>query len=413
MRRALKWTLVGGAGLGVLGLVLFLTFPAWSGFGAWIPVPEEAAPRTSVVRDSLYADAARGALKAIAEHRQEHGFPGITASVSIEGETVWTGSAGWADLETMIPIASRPVMRIGSTSKAVTATALARLLDSGRVSLDEPLSVYSDSYPNPDWSGLTLRQLSSHTAGFPGYEGNRDLFGARMTVCGCRTYSTVWESLEIFDGTDLLYEPGADFKYSSFDVILVGAVLARVGGEPYLDLLARLVFEPLDVTSAGGDHDGRDRPDLATFYETDGRRARAWRPFDLSQRWPGGGLVATSEDLAKIGNAWLDPDFIRPETRHAMWTPQVLSSGRVNEQSYAVGWRYYPEAGDPRDSEKISPYAHHGGVSKGAMSWLVVYPDYHLSIAVNINTRADTFADFAEVEARIAALFLDRIEDLR
>jgi CubicO group peptidase (beta-lactamase class C family) len=234
-----------------------------------------------------------------------------------------------------------------------------------------------------------------------------------MTLCGCRHYSSVWESLEIFDDTKLLYEPGSGFLYSSFDVNLVGAVLSRVEGEPYLDLLERIVFEPLGLTSAGGDHDGRARPNLATFYEIDGRRAREWRPFDLSQRWPGGGLVATSEELARIGNAWMDPDFIRPETRKTMWTPQVLSNGEVNEQSYALGWRFYPDAVHPGDSTKVLPYAHHGGVSKGAMSWLVVYPDYHLSIAVNINTRARTFGEFAEVEDRIAVLFLDRIEQLK
>lgn len=412
-KRVLSRALIAVVGFVVLGLILLLTHPYRSGFGPWISLPEETAPGMSVIRDSLYADAARGALRAIAEHREERGFPGITAAVAIDGEVVWTGSSGWADLETMTPVSSRTVMRIGSTSKAVTATALARLLDMGRLGLDDPLSTYWDSYPNPAWGGLTLRQLSSHTAGFPEYEGNRDLFGAFMTICGCRHYSSVWESLEIFDDTKLLYEPGSDFLYSSFDVNLVGAVLSRVEDEPYLDLLERIVFEPLGLTSAGGDHDGRVRSGLATFYETDGRRAREWRPFDLSQRWPAGGLIATSEELARIGNAWMDPDFIRPGTRETMWTPQVLSNGEVNEQSYATGWRYYLDAVHPRDSTMILPYAHHGGVSKGAMSWLVVYPDYHLSIAVNINTRATTFGEFAEVEDRIAVLFLDRIEQLK
>lgn len=413
MKRVLKRAFLGVMGLVILALVLLLTYPSWSGFGSWISLPEETAPRTSVIRDSLYTDAARGAMRAIAEHREEHGFPGITASVAIDGEIVWTGASGWADIETMTPVSPRTVMRIGSTSKAITATALARLLDMGRVDLDDPLSTYWDSYPNPAWGSLTLRQLSSHTAGFPEYEGNRDLFGAFMTLCGCRHYSSVWESLEIFDDTNLLYEPGSDFLYSSFDVTLVGAVLSRVEGEPYLGILDRTVFGPLGLTSAGGDHDGRTRPGLATFYEIDGRRARAWRPFDLSQRWPGGGLVATSEELARIGNAWMEPEFICPETRESMWTPQVLSDGEVNEQSYAIGWRYYPDAAHPGDSTKVLPYAHHGGVSKGAMSWLVVYPDYSLSIAVNINTRAKTFGEFAEVEDRIAALFLDRIDHLR
>lgn len=412
MKRILRWAAVGGAVVLVLGALAWFAYASWAGFGPWKPLPGEPAPDVSIIHDTLFADAARKASRALGEHRTAHGFPGITAAVALDGELLWTGGAGWADLARMAPVSPQTVMRIGSTSKAVTATALARLLDRGRVSLDEPISTYSESYPNPSWGPLTLRQLSSHTAGFPGYQENRDLPGVFVTICGCRHYSTVWESLEVFDDTKLLHEPGTEFFYSSFDVNLVGAILARVEDEHFLAVLDHLVFEPLDLTSAGGDGDGTPRPDLARFYEIDGERARAWRPFDLSQRWPGGGLVATSEELARLGGAWLDPEFIRPETRAVMWTPQVLSDGEVNEQRYAIGWRFYPDAEHPADSTRTLPYAHHGGVSKGAMSWLVVYPDARLSIAVNINTRATTFPEFAGVEQTIAALFLEELERL-
>ena len=412
MRKPLRRAFTGVAVLVLLGLALAMSFPLWDGFGPWLPLPEEPAPLSSTLSDSLFAKVGEGALRAIAEHRQDHGFPGITAAVAMEGEVIWRGAAGWADLETRIPAGPGTVLRIGSTSKAVTATAVARLVDLGVISLGDSLSRFSDSWPNPAWNRLTLRQLLSHTAGLPEYEGNRDLFGAFLTLCGCRHYASVWESLKIFDGAALQYEPGTGFQYSSFDVNLVGAALSASQGEPYLDVLERLVFEPLGLASAGGDQDGVIRPALATFYETDGERARTWRPFDLSQRWPSGGLVATSEELARIGGAWMDAAFIHPETREAMWTPQLLSNGQVNEQSYALGWRFYPDALHPGDSARVVPFAHHGGVSKGAMSWLVVYPAFHLSIAVNINTRAETFAEFAAVEDEIAALFLDRMEEL-
>ena len=114
-----------------------------------------------------------------------------------------------------------------------------------------------------------------------------------------------------------------------------------------------------------------------------------------------------------IGNAWLDPDFIATTTRMAMWTPQTLSNGDVNEQSYALGWRFNPDIAQSGDDDKVLAYAHHGGVSKGAMSWLVVYPDHGLSVAVNINTRAETFSLFAGVEKKITAAFLERIEQLK
>lgn len=346
-------------------------------------------------------------------HRREHGFPALTAAVSFAGDTVWTGAVGWADLDANVRATRATVMRIGSTSKAVTATALARLIDGGEMSLDAPLSEYSDDWPNPAWFDLTPRQLASHTAGMPEYENNSDRLGSLITLFGRRHYSSVRESLEIFDGASLLYEPGTDFAYSSFDVNLLGAAMAASQGQPFLDVLDRWVFDPLGLVASGGSNDGQDRSELAQFYELDEDRVRTWRPFDLTQRWPSGGLVSTSAELAKLGASWMDPAFISVETRKAMWTPQLLSNGAVNEQSYAIGWRYYPDATWPGDDRRPLPFAHHGGVSKGAMSWLVVYPDYHLSVAVNINTRAEDFSDFNAVEGKITALFLARIEELR
>ena len=205
-------------------------------------------------------------------HRERHGFPALTAAVSIDGEVTWTGAVGWADLDARIAATRDTVMRIGSTSKAVTATALARLIDRGEMSLDAPLSEYSTDWPNPAWHDLTPRQLGSHTAGMPEYEDNGDRMGQLATLFGSHHYSSVRESLEIFDGAD-----------------------------------------------------------CAT--------------------WPG-------------------------------------------------------------DDSRALPFAHHGGVSKGAMSWLVVYPDHRLSIAINTNTRAEEFSDFNAVEGEIAALFLGRLEEL-
>ena len=152
------------------------------------------------------------------------------------------------------------------------------------------------------------------------------------------------------------------------------------------------------------------RPTRATFYEIDGERAREWRPFDLSQRWPGGGLVSTSEELVVIGSAWMNDDFISPETRAAMWEPQTLADGTANAQSYAHGWRYNADVRHPADPERTTDISHHGGVTKGAMSWLIVYPAYDMSVAVNIKTRAETFQVFAAVEDKIAAAFLNALE---
>ena len=389
-----------------------LSYPLFSGFGPWLALPSKGAPAQQTLSVQHFEQAGDRALKALEKHRQEHGIPGLTAAVAIKDSVVWTGAVGWADVAERKPAHRDTIMRIGSTSKAVTATSLARLIDKGELNLDSPISNYSESWPNPQWHPLTPRQLASHTAGFPEYNNNGDRFGKLITLRGTRHYSSVQDSLEIFDDSPLLFEPGTDFAYSSFDVNLLGAVIAASQNQPFLSALDDLVFTPLGLVSSGGDHDGIHRPHLAQFYQTDGTRCRIWRPFDLSQRWPGGGLVSTSAELATLGVRWLDPEFIHPETRKIMWTPQALSNSEINEQQYALGWRFYSENPWPGQPGRTLRMAHHGGISKGAMSWLVVYPDYSLSIAVNANTRLENFSDFNAVEGYIAGYFLSTIEQL-
>ena len=92
--------------------------------------------------------------------------------------------------------------------------------------------------------------------------------------------------------------------------------------------------------------------------------------------------------------------------RRQFWTPQRLASGEINEQSYAVGWRFNPSSLVEYQGKALL-HAHHGGVSKGAMSWLVVYPELHLAVAINSNSRAETFQAFAAAEVALTRLLLE------
>lgn len=407
----IRW-FFGSLTIMLLVLTACLSYPLLSGFGSWTVLPTQHIPSTQSVPDTRFLSAANDSFEALKAHRQKNGIPGLTAAVAFDGSIVWKGATGWADIEKGNPIHHDTIMRIGSTSKAVTATALARLIDRGEMTLDDPISDYADNWPHTAWSQLTPRQLASHTAGFPGYSNNGDHLGKLITLRGTRHYTTVRESLEIFDGSPLLFPPGTDFAYSSFDVNLLGAVIAEIHETPFLSSLDDLVFSPLGLVSSGGDHDGIHRSELSKFYQTDGTRCRLWRPFDLSQRWPGGGLVSTSSELAILGINWLNPAFISSTTRESMWTPQKLEKGQINEQQYAIGWRFYQKNPWPGDPTRTLRMAHHGGVSKGAMSWLVVYPDYKLAIALNANARLDEFSDFNAVEGDIAAYFLSIIESM-
>lgn len=111
--------------------------------------------------------------------------------------------------------------------------------------------------------------------------------------------------------------------------------------------------------------------------------------------------MSTPSDLVKLGAAWLDHDFIRPETRAQFWQPQILADGKINEENYALGWRW----ADYKDEQGQLYNANHGGVSRGAQSWLMVIPDKNMVVAVMINSNVEKFWDFGEVSIPLARLF--------
>ncbi|XOV89924.1 MAG: serine hydrolase domain-containing protein [Pseudomonadota bacterium] len=364
----------------------------------WRDLPAEA-PYAEGPVDSRFASRARRLQALVSEHRQTLGVPALSVAVSQDGELVWAGSVGWADINRRIPATPDTVFRIGSTSKAVTGTVLARLVDRGLVDLDTPISNYTGRLPNDAWHQLTLRQLASHTAGIVGYADNRDLVGLYRASWPRKAHADVREGLDYFDGSTLLFEPGTRFHYSSYDVVLESVVLQEAAGDPFLTLLQREVKTPLGIETPLADN---PHPERAHFYMLANGQYRDTFDTNVSHRLAGGGLMARPRDLAMLGAAWLDEAFISGETRRDFWKVQTLADGSPNEQGYALNWRVRE---DLAEGDGLFN-ANHGGVGKGAMSWLVVLPEQRIALSMMINTRIYPFSKWISIQDRIVEILL-------
>lgn len=403
-----KWLLIMS---GILGVPALLLAGYW--FYDWtvIPlVPATPGPQQQLVKPGLEPVAA-AALQALHQSRSAQQLPALTAAVVWRGELVWAGAAGFADVATQTPVTIHSQFRIGSSSKPVTATAIARAVQAGTLALDQPIRHYIAQLPNPAWADFTLRQLLSHSTGLPGYEQNTDWVGVWRTLIKQHRYTDVMDSLTLFDQAKLQQTPGQAFLYSSFGINLASAVLQNAVQQPFLDYLKTEITEPLALPSLLAAEVAY--PQQVQFYFSYGQEVKPHWPVDLSQKWAGGGLAASSVDLAKLGAAWLDPAFIHADIQQQFWTPQQLNNGEVNEQNYALGWRVTERDFLLCDQEhqlsKPIRYIHHGGVSDGAQSWLVVYPELQLVLAMNTNTVKENYCDFAGQAAGIIRPFLRHI----
>lgn len=343
--------------------------------------------------------------------------PSFSVAVGHKGKVIWSSAEGYQDIEKNILATPKTQYRVGSTSKSITASGVARAIQHRHLKLDALVGDTITNWPKKKWD-FTIRQLLSHTAGI----GNYTDFGiasGKYTLCNCHQFNTASQGLKVFNRYDMLYKPGTNFAYSTFDVNLASAILEQATGRLFPEYMESEIFTPLGMLDTYADHTRPKSEHFATFYETDNGYYREYHIFEqvydinLSYKWAGGGFISTPTDLIKLGNAWLtDTTFIDTALRKEFWTPTKLDSGEVNEQEYAVGFRSNFNYTDTYFNDGKLPYwiVHHGGVSKGSMNFLLLFPEYELVIDASINARAQSFGDFSKEVKQLANFFLETIE---
>ena len=312
--------------------------------------------------------------------------PGVSVAVARDGRLVWSEAIGCADVELQVPMTTTTRLRIGSVSKPLTAAALGRLVEDGRLDLDAPVQRYVPDFPKKAWP-VTTRELAGHLAGVRHYEGSE--FEIRDH------YATVRSALAIFERDALLFEPGTRFSYSSYGWNLISAVLEAASGEPFLALMQKTVFDPAGLAHTAPDDSGPIVTGRARFYTRDPKGTIVNAGFvDNSYKWAGGGFVSTAEDLVAFAGALLDGKLLAPETVRLLWTSQKTADGK--ETGYGIGWSV---GTDTKGRRRVS----HSGGAQGGTAYLVIYPEERLAAAMIVNSDES----FTGQTPRILEAFLD------
>ena len=338
------------------------------------------------------ADTAQRMLQALVD---TNGVPGMGGAVWRDGRVVWTGCAGWRDVDARLPVQRDTVFRLASVSKVIAATAAAKLIEDGRIDPDAPVGEALPWLP-PAWSKPTVRQLAAHVSGAPHYAGND------IAELGRVRYPSARDAVGIFSDRALLSPPGTAYTYSSWGYTLLGAVIEAAAGEHFLEYLRRHVTAGLAI---GADGDGSVGPQSQLYDIQHGTTRRVPRT-DMSYTWPGGGLAATPEALVSFGGRVLQHRMVSAARWEAMQQPMRLADGMpVRERDYEVGfgWRLGRDA----DGERI---AHHAGVTSGARSVLVLWPGQ--GVAAGVLSNASWVSSIESTAHLLAAPFRPAPENL-
>jgi CubicO group peptidase (beta-lactamase class C family) len=257
--------------------------------------------------------------------------PGLSFAIIRDGKIVETKALGVRDASTAIPVDDNTIFEAASLSKPVFAYAVLQLVDAGVLSLDTPLSKYVPDYvkDDPRAASITVRHVLSQASGLPNW---------RSKANPLRTY----------------FQPGERFSYSGEGFLWLQQVVEAVAAESFNSVMARLVFDPLEMRRSSyvwrADFEADyARPHDAQLAPSDKRRPT--RPRSAAS------LHTTAADYARFLLAVLSGARLKPETAKQWLDPQVRlrqhcieclsNDGQDADQhvAWGLGWGLEPDAG--------------------------------------------------------------------
>lgn len=221
----------------------FLKFiPMWLMVASWVCA---TLCGTSIAQKSDTA-AVKARLEEVAKsYTKDNAFMG-SVLVARGDQALLDRGYGMADVEWGIPDAPDVKFRLGSLTKQFTAVLVLLLQQDNKLRIEEPVSKYLPDLPK-SWENITLAELLGHTSGIPDFTGDKDFGSWRMSP------HTTTEKIAFFRDKPLDFEPGIKFQYSNSNYEVLGAVIERVSGKSYGDLLHERIFQPLEMNDSGLD----------------------------------------------------------------------------------------------------------------------------------------------------------------
>jgi CubicO group peptidase (beta-lactamase class C family) len=311
--------------------------------------------------------------------------PGISLAIIEEGRVVFAKGYGVKEFGTSQPVDTSTLFLAGSISKPVFASGVLRLVESGKLSLDEDVNRYLTSWKIPEskftaTEKVTLRRLLSHSAGltvwgFPGYGVGTSIPTVPQILDGTAPANTPAVRNDTF--------PGARWLYSGGGYTVAQLLTTDLTGEAFPALMHRLVLEP-----AGMIHSTYENPPPANrvaFTSAGHERIDTPVPgrFHIYPEMAAAGLWTTAPDLARwaisITRSYLGQPggMLSQEMAREMLKPQVQVQPPYGSGSWGLGVSL---AGDG-DSLRFS----HGGRDEGFVANLIMWPNRQSGFVVMMN----------------------------
>lgn len=323
---------------------------------------------------------------------------GLSVGIVMDGEVADTRSYGWEDFGDGIAASDETMYRWASVSKPLTAIALMQLEEDGLIDLDTDIREYLPEFPPKPWP-ITARQLLSHQAGIVHYHTGRIVqsIGEYDTECPFESSIT---AMDMFKHSPLLFEPGAQYSYTTPGYVILGALVEKIGGTLFHEQVKERISTPLGMNTMTPDFPSLDIPHRTHGYmrlrDGSGVEGRVVDSGDSDVSWKlaAGGWTCTIGDFARFAAGVVNEALVEPETWEQIATPQKLTNGAAVPTG--LGFRIAQIDGRRALA--------HSGSQRKCQSFLLCLPDDDVAVVVMSNTEGQRVQGLAQ---RIAEMVLE------
>jgi CubicO group peptidase (beta-lactamase class C family) len=342
---------------------------------------------------------------------QNH-FPGLVYGIVVDGKLVHSGSVGYTELKNKTEANSKSEFRIASMSKSFTAMAILKLRDQGKLKLDDPAYLYIPEmkgikYLTKDASPVTIRNLLTHSAGYP--EDNP--WGDRQLA------NTDQQLIDLYKkGVSFSNDPGLGYEYSNLGFATLGYIIKKVSGKSYQEYITENILKPLGMTHTYYEYNKVPKELLAHGYRwVDNQWVEQPLLHDGSYGAMGG-MITSIEDFSRYValhlSAWPPRDDaetgpIKRSSIREMQYPWDVNGFSINNKTvngrvypfasaycYGLRWRKYVDG--------TTAVGHTGGLPGFGSEW-TIYPEYGIGVISFANL---TYANAGSVNIQVADTLL-------
>ncbi len=363
----------------------------------------------------------------IAGLMRKYGIPGGAVAVLRDGKLIYARGFGYADVASRTPVQPDALFRVASVSKPITGVAIMRLVEEGKLALDDrvaPFIAHLTPAPgatvDPRWEQITIRQLLNHTGGWDRNKPNGGfdpmfrpaIAAAAVDAPAPASAETV---IRYMKGVPLDFDPGARYAYSNFGYAILGRVIERVSGMPYEEYVRARVLQPVGASRTrlgktrmsdalagevryylpGEPGAGLTAPLVPSVFPGEGTVPVNYGGYHVEAMDAHGGWVSSTVDLLRF-LAGVDGRASRPDILGTGLVAEMTSNGAPvcagGACYYAGGWLVRPTQGEAT--------WRHGGSLPGTTSTLVrSYQD--VSWVALFNARGGTGNFDGELDAAL------------